>query len=185
MSKPHKSRCILEPKGSEIHIYSSDDVGAICDCGWIKRGVSSNDLFKSPNLPNLSLNSATYEELKKRDQLLTGGIKHDSDKVRLELLSSEWINGVGSVLTFGAKKYADHNWRKGINISRLLGACLRHVFSFLKGEDNDPETGLSHLYHASCCLMFASELYKDKPELDDRYKLTAPSVEPMTPSLDE
>lgn len=78
--------------------------------------------------------------------------------------------GVGAVLTFGAKKYASHNWRKGLHQSRLLGAALRHVVAYLGGEDRDPESHLSHLYHASCCLMFASELLETHPELDDRWK---------------
>lgn len=100
------------------------------------------------------------------------GMKHDQEKVQLELLSATWLYGVGSVLSFGAKKYAAHNWRKGIQISRLLGATLRHVVAFLGGEDRDKESGLSHLYHASCCLMFASELHETRPDLDDRYKVT-------------
>ncbi len=100
----------------------------------------------------------------------TGGLKHDSEKVQLDLLSPRWVVGVGSVLTFGAKKYAAHNWRKGIALSRLLGAALRHIFAFIGGEDRDSESGLSHLYHASCCLMFASELHETRPDLDDRYK---------------
>lgn len=101
---------------------------------------------------------------------MSGGTKHDQEKVRLDLLSSRWLTGTGAVLTFGAKKYDDHNWRKGIKLSRLLAACLRHLFAFLGGEDRDPETGLSHLYHASCCLMFASELHETMPDMDDRYK---------------
>jgi hypothetical protein len=100
----------------------------------------------------------------------TGAEKNDQEKTRLDLLSPIWIEGVGRVLTFGAKKYAAHNWRKGIAQSRLLGAALRHVFAFLGGEDNDPESGLSHLLHASCCLQFAFELHRDRPELDDRWK---------------
>lgn len=97
-------------------------------------------------------------------------IKHDQGKIQLELLSPTWLLGVGSVLTFGAKKYAAHNWRLGLPQSRLLGAALRHLCAFLGGQDLDEETGLSHLYHASCCLMFASELLKTHPELDDRWK---------------
>ncbi len=100
----------------------------------------------------------------------SAGIKHDQDKVQLDLLSHIWLMGVGKVLSFGARKYAAHNWRKGISRSRLLGACLRHVFAYLGGEDTDPETGLLHLHHASCCLMFASELHETRPDLDDRYK---------------
>lgn len=99
------------------------------------------------------------------------GNKKDTGKNQLELLSTSWILGVGHVLTFGAKKYAAHNWRQGLALSRLLGACLRHVFAFLGGQDTDPETGLSHLYRASCCLMFASELYETMPDsVDDRWK---------------
>lgn len=111
------------------------------------------------------------EESLKRDALISEeGLKHDKEKIQVELLSPTWLEGVGMVLTFGAKKYAAHNWRKGIQLSRLLGACLRHVLAFLRGEDKDPESGLSHLYHASCCLMFASEIHRTKPELDDRVK---------------
>jgi len=103
-----------------------------------------------------------------------GGIKHDREKVQVELLSPLWLTGVGQVLTFGARKYAAHNWRKGIARSRLLGACLRHLFAYLGGEDRDPETGLLHLYHASCCLMFAAELHETRPDLDDRYRIRVP-----------
>lgn len=112
-------------------------------------------------------------QLPKQPEQNLGGTKLDSNKCQLELLSSAWIFGVGDVLTFGAKKYAAHNWRKGIVLSRLIGACLRHIFAFLRGEDKDPETNLSHLLHASCCLMFAYELHLTKAsEVDDRFKLT-------------
>jgi hypothetical protein len=98
------------------------------------------------------------------------GIKHDQEKARMDLLSSDWLEGVAQVLSFGAKKYQSHNWRKGIERSRLLASSLRHIFAYLKGEDYDPETGLLHLYHASCGLMFASELHFTRPDTDDRYK---------------
>jgi hypothetical protein len=102
---------------------------------------------------------------------VTQGVKHDTDKPDLSLVSPIWITGVARVLTFGKKKYAAHNWRKGIETSRLLAACLRHIFAFLSGEDRDPETGECHLDHASCCLMFARELWETRPDLDDRYKV--------------
>lgn len=101
---------------------------------------------------------------------MSGAIKKDDKKVRLELLSATWLVGVGRVLTFGARKYAAHNWRQGLHQSRVLGAALRHVVAFLGGEDRDADTGLSHLYHASCELMFAAELLETHPELDDRWK---------------
>lgn len=100
----------------------------------------------------------------------SGGRKDDQEKIRLELLDSEWLLGVGAVLTFGARKYAADNWRGGIQIRRLTGAALRHLLAFQGGEDLDPESSLSHLYHASCCLMFASWMITHRPDLDDRYR---------------
>lgn len=132
-------------------------------------GVSMNENVETGAKCGFGFEIADAKEMNER---FLGGTKHDKEKVQLDLLSSAWIMGVGDVLTFGAKKYAAHNWRKGIKLSRLLGACLRHIFAFLKGEDKDPETGISHLYHASCCLMFASELHETMPDIvDDRYKV--------------
>jgi hypothetical protein len=100
-----------------------------------------------------------------------GGIKHDQGKPTLALLSPVAINKIGLVMNYGATKYADHNWRKGISWSRLLSACLRHTFAYIGGEDKDPETGISHLAHAACCLMFLLEFEETHPELDNRFKL--------------
>ncbi len=100
----------------------------------------------------------------------TKGLKYDSDKEPVSLLSRIWLLGVARVMGFGAHKYAAHNWRNGLERSRLVSAALRHILAYNEGEDLDPETGLSHLDHASCCLMFAREMHETHPELDDRYK---------------
>jgi hypothetical protein len=97
-------------------------------------------------------------------------VKHDQGKPMMSLLSSRWLVGVAKVLTFGAAKYKSHNWRKGHQASRLLDAALRHLTAFMDGEDNDPESGLSHLHHASCCIMFLAENMELRPEFDDRWK---------------
>lgn len=101
---------------------------------------------------------------------IPSGRKDDQDKPRMELLDGEFLEEVAKVLTFGAKKYAPHNWRGGIALGRLLGAAGRHLYSFIRGESVDAETGLSHLAHCTCCLMFAYWTLKHRPELDDRYK---------------
>ena len=88
----------------------------------------------------------------------------------MSLLSSIAIVEVAKVMTFGKRKYAANNWRGGFAWSRPLAAALRHIFAFLGGENRDPETGLSHLAHAICCLMFVLEFIVTHPELDDRYK---------------
>lgn len=98
------------------------------------------------------------------------GTKFDAEKVRMDLLSSIALTETAKVMTFGAKKYDDHNWRKGIKSSRLIGALLRHINAYNGGQDKDPETGLSHVAHVMCCAMFILEQEVTKPELDDRYK---------------
>ncbi len=98
------------------------------------------------------------------------GTKYDDNKPRMELIDAEWLEEVANIMGFGAKKYAAHNWRAGISVSRLLGAALRHLFAVVRGEDTDPESGYSHLGHLSCCTMFLYWTLKHRPELDDRYK---------------
>lgn len=99
----------------------------------------------------------------------TGAMKFDAEKPRMELLDPYAMEQLALVLTFGAhQKYEPWNWTKGLAFSRLIGAALRHLFAFAKGEDLDPESGLSHLAHAMCCLMFLISMTKRHPELDDR-----------------
>lgn len=97
-------------------------------------------------------------------------LKFDQDKLPLHLLSTEALNQTAAVLKFGAQKYAEHNWRKGFAWSRPLAAAMRHIMAFNDGEDKDPESGLSHLAHAACCIMFLLEFEKTHQHLDDRYK---------------
>lgn len=103
---------------------------------------------------------------------LSKGLKFDQGKPRMDLLDAEFLEGVAKVLTFGAQKYAAHNWRNGIQFSRLIAAAYRHLGAINRGEDVDPETGLLHAYHLGCCIMFLSSMMNHRPDMDDRYKVT-------------
>ena len=116
---------------------------------------------------NASIPPETMAAIKKQ---MGTAIKFDQDKLPLHLLSTEAMNQTAAVLKFGAQKYAEHNWRNGFAWSRPLSAAMRHITAFNDGEDTDPESGLSHIGHAMCCLMFLLEFQKTHPELDDRYK---------------
>ena len=74
-------------------------------------------------------------------------------------------------MTFGAKKYDDWNWARGFDWSRILDSLHRHIGAWQSGEDLDQETGISHLAHASCNIMFLQyfELF-DIGKDDRRYK---------------
>jgi hypothetical protein len=75
------------------------------------------------------------------------------------------------VLEFGAKKYSPDNWKKGLPVRSIIESLLRHTFAFLRGQDKDPESGLSHIGHMMCNLMFLSYVMMNKKEkFDDRSK---------------
>ena len=83
------------------------------------------------------------------------GHKDDQEKNRLDLIEPEFIEGVGKVLTFGADKYEPNNWQKVEDAeNRYYAAAMRHLMAWRKGEKTDPESGLSHLYHVACNIMF-------------------------------
>lgn len=87
---------------------------------------------------------------------LSEGTKYDEGKIRYDLLPPEGLESVAQVLTFGAAKYEDRNWEKGIKYSRVFGALMRHLWAWWNPfvSSKDPETGYSHLAHAGCCLFF-------------------------------
>ena len=80
--------------------------------------------------------------------------KFDDEKIQPSLITPSYIKGTAKVLTLGAKKYSKDNWKKCEDRSRYEDALLRHILDYLQGKKIDEETGLSHLYHASCNLMF-------------------------------
>lgn len=98
------------------------------------------------------------------------GLKYDTGKAPLSLVDRYAIEQIGHVLAFGARKYSAHNWREGIEYSRLLDAALRHLYAFADGEDTDPESGLSHIAHAGCCVVFLLGMINARPDMDDRYQ---------------
>jgi hypothetical protein len=53
--------------------------------------------------------------------------------------------------------------------TRLVGAVLRHTFAWMRGESIDPESGLSHLAHAACGLLFLLAYELNNVGTDDRY----------------
>ena len=99
-------------------------------------------------------------------------IKHDDGKPDWSLVPFESLEGMVKVLEFGAQKYAGWNWTTngGFPYMRVMRSCLRHLFAWSRGEDIDPESGLSHIHHAMCNLLFISHYIgnKEKYNKDDR-----------------
>lgn len=87
------------------------------------------------------------------------------------------LNNAGKLCHSG-----EHNWRKGIAYSRLIDAAMRHLAAWSGAEDLDPESGLSHLAHARCCIGFLLAYEVNGPKNDDRYRLfhANPQIPPVS-----
>lgn len=98
------------------------------------------------------------------------GRKDDAAKPRHDLIPPELPDAVARVLTFGAGKYGERNWEQGMAWGRPFAALMRHMWAWWRGEDKDPETGMSHLWHAACCLAFLTAYEARGAGKDDRPK---------------
>lgn len=90
--------------------------------------------------------------------------KDDSGKILAAALEPKFLLGTANVLTFGARKYGRNNWKKVEDRIRYEDALLRHTYAYLSGEKIDVESGLSHLYHMSCNLMFLDWIDNNEPK---------------------
>lgn len=87
------------------------------------------------------------------------GLKYDINKPRLSLLPPQSLWGIVDVLEYGANKYRVDNWKHVDNArERYFNACMRHIYAWFNGYELDDESGLPHLAHAICCLIFLLEL---------------------------
>jgi hypothetical protein len=91
------------------------------------------------------------------------GQKHDNGKLRYDLVPCTAYRQLVEVLTVGAAKYGDENWKKVDQAERrYYAACMRHLESHRSGELVDQEDGKTHLAHAMCCVLFLLELQNMK-----------------------
>lgn len=111
--------------------------------------------------PNVFVAATIKEWLDRRDRsaIENGFLKFDKDKPRPELIPNGFIVAMGKVMAYGAKKYATGNWAKCDDISRYIGAAMRHLCAYNDGEVIDPESGCPHLAHAGCSVAMAFGLH--------------------------
>jgi len=116
--------------------------------------MSTTGGFVPPHYPEQAPAPFTYSEWIKPDAS-SEGIKFDEGKLQWKLMPWEALEEVVKVLEFGAKKYAPDNWKKLDHLrDRAEQAAMRHLIAYMKKEDKDPETGLSHMAHLMCNALF-------------------------------
>lgn len=114
----------------------TDKVSSVTNPNIIRSGITGQDYFKV-------ITTDTGDEMKK-----------DYGKLPWHLLPSDAVEEVVKVLDFGAKKYSARGWETGMAWSRPFSAAMRHLWKWFRGEGVDSETGLSHLAHAACNILF-------------------------------
>ncbi len=64
----------------------------------------------------------------------TEGRKDDSGKARYDLTPPEVEEAIAKVRAYGAAKYGDRNWERGMNWGRPYAALRRHMAAWWSGE---------------------------------------------------
>lgn len=111
---------------------------------------SSSILGTSRNTAGTSNSSMCSNSSNSKTEFL----KFDSAKPRFDLVDPWFSEDTAKVLTMGAMKYAEDNWKLNTDIKRYIGALERHLNEIKKGELFDDESGLQHTAHIACNAMF-------------------------------
>ena len=105
-------------------------------------------------------------------------VKADTGKPRLGLFPTHAIFAAGRALTYGADggKYGDYNYKTDspnnppLDWNRYYDALLRHLFAWIGGEENDPESKLSHIDHVVACSAMLADAVNSGIGKDTRFK---------------
>jgi len=74
----------------------------------------------------------------KREGFVTGAVRDIRvEKGRYDLISPIALRRLAIHYERGARKYADRNWEKGINMSRTMDSLLRHANQYREGDRSE------------------------------------------------
>lgn len=78
---------------------------------------------------------------------------------------------LGQVMQLGADKYGRFNYReKSVAASVYVDAMLRHLIAWNAGQDDDPESDVSHLGHVLACASILIDAQVNGNLIDNRSK---------------
>lgn len=82
-------------------------------------------------------------------------------------LTDEDFTEAAQVFAYGAKKYSEWNWAKGMKWSVPMACYLRHML-LADPVESDEESGISHRGHAVCNLIMLAHFLHLCGDMDDR-----------------
>lgn len=132
----------------KLRIIDEETVDKLTDYSSIGEGLCNTNELEATDAPFVGKDGS-------------GKNDHADGKLRWDLLPLAEIEDIVRVYTEGAKKYAVNSWQDipdGFN--RYLGATMRHIVAYTKGERFDSDTGCMHL--AQVAWNAIAMLYYDK-----------------------
>ena len=166
---------------------------------WPQQCTKGDDLFDMQfKTKNKELKSDPLEEVSKPDPLpefykfkkgeLTQeparADRFNEGKLRYDLIPPYPLEQLAKLFTYGAKKYAPNNWKKGHPWSDVADSLIRHLEAYRAGEDYDYDKDCpgciagdcknhSRAFHMTAVIwnaMILVDYYKSNPQFDDRIK---------------
>ncbi len=93
-------------------------------------------------------------------------------KTPLHLLPPYALAQIALAHREGAERYGAWNWREtGVCATTYIGAIMRHLAAWQDGEDNDPDSGLSHIAKIGACCNILLDAEHCRKLVDDRSKV--------------
>lgn len=125
-----------------------------CSKGTINSATNDTNSNSIPSSGSNTAGASNSRMCGNSSNSKTEFLKFDSSKPRFELVDPWFSEDTAKVLTMGAMKYAEDNWKLNTDIKRYIGALERHLNEIKKGELFDAESGLQHTAHIASNAMF-------------------------------
>jgi hypothetical protein len=90
-------------------------------------------------------------------------------KAPLSTVPGNVIAEIGVAMLEGASKYGRHNYRvAGVRASVYYDAAMRHLIAWWEGEDEDPDSSMSHITKILACMTVLRDAMHQEVWTDDR-----------------
>ena len=134
--------------------------------------ILSNIYDSFSRIQNLSSDQNLALEVLRYISNVQTNLDGDSLIDAMSILINYW-DDCAKVFEYGAKKYDDWNWLKGMKWSTNLASLTRHIMAILKDKDAliDNESGVSHFGHILCNLVMFRYSITKYPENNDLPKI--------------
>lgn len=81
----------------------------------------------------------------------------------IQTIPPDAMRSAARVFSYGARKYAQWNWTKGMDWSIPVSCALRHLLALTEGADRDEESGEHHVGHFVCNILMLAWFHEYYP----------------------